>query len=223
MNILSLLHDYIKVFRMKLSNLSRRTPIRLYLYSVLALFSIIILTGHFLVFKFINTENSNHALSYSVLCVSCLLFAVFISRRYIKPLLNVIDYIKTENYNAIKKTGISEIDDLIECLENQSKQSKISLEEEPIFIKQSEFRFSTYDEFIKNIKTLSAAEKAVFNLYIKDHTINEVIEILKLSVNTIKTHNKRIYMKLNVSSRKELMVYINMMQEEKSITGKECS
>lgn len=32
-------------------------------------------------------------------------------------------------------------------------------------------------------------------------------------MNTIKTHNKRIYMKLNVTSRKELMVYAQMMRQ----------
>ena len=43
----------------------------------------------------------------------------------------------------------------------------------------------------------------------------EIAEILCLSINTIKTHNRRIYMKLNVTSRKELMVYIQMMEEAK--------
>ena len=61
------------------------------------------------------------------------------------------------------------------------------------------------------------AEKAVFNLYLKGHTAKEIADILCLSINTIKTHNKRIYMKLNVSSRKELMVYIKMMEETNKI------
>ena len=47
------------------------------------------------------------------------------------------------------------------------------------------------------------------------HTAREIAEILCLSINTIKTHNRRIYMKLNVTSRKELMVYIQMMEEAK--------
>lgn len=41
-------------------------------------------------------------------------------------------------------------------------------------------------------------------------------DILCLSINTIKTHNRRIFSKLNVSSRKELMIYINRMEELKS-------
>ncbi|HBR09225.1 MAG TPA: LuxR family transcriptional regulator, partial [Clostridiales bacterium] len=68
-------------------------------------------------------------------------------------------------------------------------------------------------EFIKNIKSLSTAEKSVFDLYVQGHTAKEIAGILCLSINTIKTHNRRIYMKLNVTSRKELMVYIQMMEE----------
>ena len=49
----------------------------------------------------------------------------------------------------------------------------------------------------------------------RGHTAREIAEILCLSINTIKTHNRRIYMKLNVTSRKELMVYIQMMEEAK--------
>ncbi|NLB55923.1 MAG: helix-turn-helix transcriptional regulator, partial [Lentisphaerae bacterium] len=49
--------------------------------------------------------------------------------------------------------------------------------------------------------------------YMEGHTANEITKILFLSINTIKTHNRRIYMKLQVNSRKELMVYVNMMKE----------
>ena len=68
---------------------------------------------------------------------------------------------------------------------------------------------------MENIQTLSAAERAVFDLYLQGHTAREIAAILCLSINTIKTHNRRIYMKLNVTSRKELLVYIQMMEEAK--------
>ncbi len=51
----------------------------------------------------------------------------------------------------------------------------------------------------------------------KGRTAKEIADILYLSINTIKTHNRRIYMKLNVTSRKELMVYIQMMEEARHI------
>jgi DNA-binding CsgD family transcriptional regulator len=68
-------------------------------------------------------------------------------------------------------------------------------------------------EFVKNIQTLSPAERVVFDLYVQGYKAKEIAEILCLSINTIKTHNRRIYMKLNVTSRKELMLYIQMIKE----------
>lgn len=72
---------------------------------------------------------------------------------------------------------------------------------------------SIFDEFVRNTKRLSPAERAVFNLYVEGCTAKEVTKILCLSINTVKTHNKRIYMKLNVASREELLVYVNMLKE----------
>lgn len=69
------------------------------------------------------------------------------------------------------------------------------------------------DVFAENIKSLSPAERAVFDLYAKGYTAKEITEILCLSINTIKTHSKRIYMKLNVANREELFAYVSMMKE----------
>ena len=64
-----------------------------------------------------------------------------------------------------------------------------------------------------NVKSLSPAERAVFDLYVKGHTAKEITEILCLSINTIKSHNKKIYMKMNVASRKELLTFVNMLRK----------
>lgn len=69
------------------------------------------------------------------------------------------------------------------------------------------------EEFVNNTNNLSPAERDVFDLYVQGHTAKEIASILSLSINTIKTHNKRIYMKLNVGSRKELLLYINMLKD----------
>ena len=67
--------------------------------------------------------------------------------------------------------------------------------------------------FLQNVKTLSQAERNVFDLYIRGYKAQEIADELHLSINTIKTHNRRIFAKLNVSTRKELLVYIDMMKE----------
>lgn len=68
-------------------------------------------------------------------------------------------------------------------------------------------------QFNDSVGALSIAEKAVFDLYLKGFTAQEAAKTLYLSINTIKTHNKRIFTKFNVSSRKELMLYIQMVKE----------
>ena len=39
----------------------------------------------------------------------------------------------------------------------------------------------------------------------------EIASILCVSINTIKTHNRRIFAKLNVSSRKELLTWVQVL------------
>ena len=70
-----------------------------------------------------------------------------------------------------------------------------------------------FEQFLQNVKTLSQAERKVFDLYIRGYKAQEIADELHLSINTIKTHNRRIFAKLNVSTRKELLVYIDMMKE----------
>ena len=127
--------------------------------------------------------------------------SVFLSRKYVTPILAGIDAVK----QGASKTNIPEIDDLIEFLDEQEPTGNADA--------SIPADMSAYYAFIRNIGTLSRAESVVFNLYMKGHSAKEIAEILNLSMNTIKTHNKRIYMKLNVTSRKELMVYAQMMRQ----------
>jgi DNA-binding NarL/FixJ family response regulator len=133
--------------------------------------------------------------------------ASFISHRYIRPVAAALERLKKPDPAA--KTKIPEIDDLIEFLAAQDELPVPGEKKELLMQEHS----ALYQEFIKNIKSLSTAEKSVFDLYVQGHTAKEIAGILCLSINTIKTHNRRIYMKLNVTSRKELMVYIQMMEE----------
>ena len=132
----------------------------------------------------------------------------FLSRKFLMPFTRGIEIIKSND--LISRTNVAEIDDLIQFLSNvqESQKSKNTLEKKP-----EQLPGSVFDEFVKNTKRLSPAERAVFNLYVEGYTAKEITKILCLSINTIKTHNKRIYMKLNVASREELLVYVNMLKE----------
>ncbi|NLT94917.1 MAG: hypothetical protein GXW85_05180 [Clostridia bacterium] len=141
----------------------------------------------------------------SLLIVLGIISSSFLSRKYIKPIYKGIDIIKSREIIEAPKTKVQEIDDLIEFLASQSE----ALQKKP----EEEQSSSVLNEFAKNIKTLSPAERQVFNLYMQQYTAKEIASILCLSINTIKTHTKRIYTKLNVNSREELLLFINMLKE----------
>ena len=142
--------------------------------------------------------------------------SVFISRRYMLPVTEAIDAIKTKSYiKETKKNMYLEINDLMEFLAHQEEKSTRD------YFKKIEISPSSpmFEAFMKNLKTLSNAEKKVFDLYLEGYKAQEIADKLFLSINTIKTHNRRIFSKLNVSTRKELLIYIDMMKETSYING----
>ena len=66
--------------------------------------------------------------------------------------------------------------------------------------------------FAEKVKTLSSAERRILNCYIAGHEIAELPELVFVSINTVKKHNRSIYQKLAVASRDELMLYIELFR-----------
>ncbi len=125
-----------------------------------------------------------------------------LSKYYIIPIARGIDIIKS-NPKATVKTNVFEIDELIEFL--SSSKTDIEKETDPNSI--------ILNDFLKNIKSLSPAERSVFNLYAQQYNAKEIAETLYLSINTIKTHTKHIYSKLNITSKEELILYVDILKE----------
>lgn len=59
--------------------------------------------------------------------------------------------------------------------------------------------------FVAGVETLTPTEKRIYDAYIARLTTKEIMASLNITENTLKFHNKNIYGKLGVSSRKELM------------------
>lgn len=138
----------------------------------------------------------------AVFLVLSYFFCYRISRRFINPVLEKIDAITT---GKAERTEIPEIDDLIEYL---------SREEAATRMQETQPDMTGYHTFLANIETLSKAERTVFDLYVEGFSAPEIAERLHVTIHTIKSHNRRIYAKLNISSRKELLLFINMMRPE---------
>lgn len=68
------------------------------------------------------------------------------------------------------------------------------------------------DYFICGLKTLTPTERRIYDLYLDGLTLPEIADILGIKENTMKFHNKNIYSKLGVSSRKQLIKVAVLIQ-----------
>ena len=66
--------------------------------------------------------------------------------------------------------------------------------------------------FVDKVKTLSTAERRILKYYIDGHDTADIPELAFISIHTVKKHNRSIYQKLEVASRDELMLYIELFR-----------
>ncbi len=71
-----------------------------------------------------------------------------------------------------------------------------------------------YEFFLCNLGTLTATEYKVYELYIAGKNAKQIAQLLGISENTLKYHNKNIYGKLGVSSRKQLLRFAALKQQQ---------
>ena len=159
-----------------------------------------------------------------LILLACLLAAavsaaVYISKRYLSPVYKAFEDIKTREPSGRRTSHIKEIVDLFTYLAERDALAAREAEAAPLpaaaadSASQAVAAFSSrYDQFLKALETLSKAQRKVFDLYVQNHTAAEIAEILNLTMATIKSHNRNIYVKLGVKSIRELMVYVNMMK-----------
>ena len=170
-----------------------------------------------------------------VLLVLSVIASAAISHRYLKPVVRAFEQIKNKAYseNGIGG-GYSEIDDLFEflaqkdlehdqsVLQHQREMADLQDEHEKTKSelmrvageKKQEIDPDSYALFVTRLQELTKRERAVFDLYLEGKTAKEIYVLLNLSDNGLKYHNKNIYNKLGVSSRKELLQYAVIMKQE---------
>ena len=69
-----------------------------------------------------------------------------------------------------------------------------------------------FQTFAKKVKTLSSAERRILNYYIEGYETADIPDLAFISIHTVKKHNRSIYQKLEVASRDELMLYIELFR-----------
>ena len=141
-----------------------------------------------------------------ILVILGIIISIIFSNHYIRPISQSIELIRASNEEEAPKTNIQELDGLLSYLTDYKKQLQQKAEQE-------KHKISCLEQFADHAKALTPAEHCVFQLYIQKLTAKEIADTLCLSINTIKTHTKHIFSKLEISSREELLLYINMLEE----------
>lgn len=82
---------------------------------------------------------------------------------------------------------------------------------------KKEIVLEDYEFFLCNLSTLSPTEYKIYELYLSGKTAKEIVELLGITENTLKYHNKNIYSKLGISSRKQLLRFATLKQHQDKI------
>ena len=68
------------------------------------------------------------------------------------------------------------------------------------------------DSFVERTAALTPAERNILKYYINGREIAEIPGLAFISIHTVRKHNKNIYRKLAVSTKEELLLYIDLLR-----------
>ncbi len=116
-----------------------------------------------------------------------------------------VSYIITELFLISVYLMIDHQESLVSSLREKITTARVSADksprnESPEFLEHLKF-------FSEQISALTASEKSIYDCYVAGMSTKEVLAERSITENTLKYHNRNIYGKLGVSSRKELLEY----------------
>ena len=167
-----------------------------------------------------------------------LLASLLISRRYLRPVTDALDSIRSNTYDGQQDAPYLEISDLFEFLAQKDREhgeaiQKLDKEKQDaqahydraqqwieriVDKRMPEVDADSYKMFLRCLHTLTAKEREIFDLYLEGKSVKEIMEIANINQNTLKYHNKNIYSKLGVTSRKQLLEFAALMRHHREKT-----
>lgn len=157
-------------------------------------------------------DDALHLHQYKMMTVFLVFFlfmfvlSVIMTNRFVKPIAVSLQAIQQDTISEENKTGISEIDMLMNFL--KTKQANRAVQESDLPPNIAEL----FRTFLERVDTLTASEKKILNFYIEGLDAAEITEKAFLSMSTVRKHSGNIYRKLNISSRDELMLYVDLFR-----------
>ena len=116
-----------------------------------------------------------------------------------------VSYIISELFLISVYLMIQHQEVLISSLQDKINSCQEQIKSEP---KWESPEFSDRCEFIaEQLHHLTPSERRIYNFYIEGKSTREILKEMNITENTLKFHNKNLYGKLGVSSRKQLVEY----------------
>lgn len=169
-----------------------------------------------------------------LLVALCLAVCMYLSHRYVTPILQGLSSLKADEAQRLP-SNIPEIDDLFAFLAAKDRQheeeiTRLQTENADALRERDraesalsslhaagmqEIDQEAYAAFCSGLSSLTPREQQIFEMYMDGKTGKEIQELLGINPNTIKYHNRNIYDKLGVRSRKELQKYAALMVQQR--------
>lgn len=143
-----------------------------------------------------------------LLLVAAIALARYLSLRFVRPISAAVDAAKADGAQ-MRSTGFSEIDALVAVLDSKASNLKPNLLPPDVA--------SLLDDFSTRFASLTATERKIVGLYAEGMETGDVAECMFISIHTARKHNANIYRKLNVGSRDELVLYLELFRRCKKL------
>lgn len=145
------------------------------------------------------------------------------TRYSVQEIDDLLDFLSVQDYEVENKMLSLELEmqenrKKLEQIENeheliQREYDKAKVEVERLAKKrEADVDEEEYKRFLECLATLTRKEKEILNLYVKGCSSKDILETLNITDNTLKYHNRNIYSKLGVKSRKQLLMYMTLLK-----------
>ncbi|MBE7050167.1 MAG: hypothetical protein E7394_05270 [Ruminococcaceae bacterium] len=143
-------------------------------------------------------------------------FCVWLLEQFVKIDFEIlsVSYIISELFLLVVYVMVQKQEVMIESL--KAKLSRQNPKRTEVISKDSEEFREICKHISDQLPTLTPSERCIYNCYLGGMSTKEVMHELSISENTLKFHNKNIYGKLGVSSRKQLVEYARYIESEQS-------
>lgn len=179
----------------------------IYLFYLLAYFSVMV----FIIIRAIHNKNISSARHSALFAIAVLInIGVWLIEQLVSINFEMlsISYIVTELFLLGLNIIMTENESLKTQIPSKLAQVAAPLDETPPQDSENNSEDSISEiqkQVLLNLERLTKTEHIIFDYYIEGLSTKEVMDKLNITENTLKFHNKNIYSKLNVSSRRQLM------------------